>query len=198
MSNDFWNWFVRKICREQKITLPNVGTFSVVFSGQKQYTISKGRSINHVTQKSKVYIRFRPTGQLKASIKDFIQNKPYTQRCYTGDRNPVHAVFRWGPFIQKSQDLGNLSQHRRLIWHFHKDSGLRLHTAARIVGENLQSLGDHLSKKGFLTIGNDLHIHIVRGKKNSRKKKNNPNRWRLRFSIDQNFIIQALSDINIT
>lgn len=198
MSNDFWNWFIRKLCQEQRITLPNVGTFSIVFSGQKNYTIIRGSSINHVTQKSRVYVRFRPTGQLKASVKDFVQNKPYTQRYYTGDRNPELAVFRWGPFIQKSQDLSNLSQHRRLIWFFHKDSGIRLHTAARIVGENLQNIGDHLSKRGFVKISNDLHIQIVRGKKNARKKTNNPNRWRLRFSIDHKLIIQALSDNNIT
>ncbi|MBM76556.1 MAG: hypothetical protein CMK59_14205 [Proteobacteria bacterium] len=199
MSNEFWSWFVRKVCSKQRITLPNVGTFSVVFSKQKSILDicemwgNDCPTINAVTIPRKVYVRFRPTGNLKLSIKNSSQPK----RCYTGDRDPVVSAARWGPYVRKTKNTSNLSQHRKLIWWYHQENQISLIQAAKIVGTQLQFMGKELSLQGRVNLGNGMFIHIIRGKKNVYQHSNNPNRWRARFSIPQEDIIQSISSLNI-
>jgi len=215
MSNHFWFWFLRKICSSQRITLPNVGTFSVVFSEKKTINMIWKSSIlaanqddgqwsetipdlRETTIPRRAYIRFRPTGHLKTSIKEFLHKRgAQGKRCYTGDHNPVVSVVRWGKYVSKDKDISNLSQHRKLIWWYHLDHSVSLLEAARVVSNNLQDMGNKIANHGFARLGDGMRIQIVRGRKNIWNKEENLNRWRTRFSVPQGYIIQAISDLNI-
>ena len=39
MNEKFWNWFFRKVIREEQIILPHLGTFSLCYEPQKTYPI---------------------------------------------------------------------------------------------------------------------------------------------------------------
>jgi hypothetical protein len=215
MSSDFWMWFVRKICSMQRITLPNVGTFSIVFAKKKSIQIISTRKIlvanqddgewtetvpdvNRTTIHRKVYIRFRPTGNLKLSIKELLQNASHQPiRCYTGDSNPVISSIRWGKYIAKTQNISNLSQHRRLIWWYHQDKKISIPAAAQRVGSQLQMMGNQIANTGFANLGNGMSLQIVEGKKNVWNSSPNPNRWRIRFTVPQEHIIESISNLDI-
>ena len=199
----------------QRVTLPNIGTFSVVFAEKKRFQVISTREIlatsqddgqwteevpnvDRTTIPRKVYIRFRPTGNLKLSIKEFLQNtsdRPI--RCYTGDLNPVISSLRWGKHIKKTKNISNLSQHRKLIWWYHLDKKISLSAAARRVGSQLQKMGNELANKGYTNLGNGMSLQIVQGQQNVWNSSPNPNRWRARFSVPQEHIIECISNLDI-
>ena len=215
MSNNFWLWFVDKICSKQRITLPNVGTFSVVFTEQKKIQLIDTRSIltanqddgewtqtvDHVTETvlpRKIYIRFRTTGNLKKSVLEYLQEpSKVSKRCYTGDRNPVVSAFRWSKYVSNTNDISNLSQHRRLIWWYSQENNISVQRAAQIISSELQKVGDVLTTKGFIHLGDGFQIQIVGKPKHRMTSLQNNHRWRTRFVVPHEHLIASLSKIDL-
>ena len=166
MNERFWLWFFGKVVLEEKVILPNLGTFSVCYAARKTYQIKEpvrerrpqmsyddeggyyydGHQYMNVVQgrtytlAPRMRIRFRPTGTFRADLKQVITERK---------RPPMDAKNnRWGggrsPATDvlvwgiKVNDPTKLSLHRRLIWSYHKEKSLPLIEAATEVSNALR------------------------------------------------------------
>ncbi len=120
-SEDFWRWFLLRLCHKEQIILPNLGSFSMRY-------------------KERFFIQFKPTGAFKKALEARPEQESIKNTSFTGDENPVRSAQIWGPIVEKSQSIENLSLHRQLIWFFSKDQGISVLESATIVRDAIHKL----------------------------------------------------------
>ena len=142
----FWTWFVKHLCQSNRVILPNFGTFTLS-NPQQQYEI-----------------RLKPTGKFKEAYQRWLFTQ-VPQECRVGERDPVRNVKLWGPIVEQSQSLENISLYRQLIWNYAQDNEIHLKIAAHIVQESLQTMASNLLQKQQidLTTGWRIRTHQTNG-----------------------------------
>jgi len=131
----FWTWFIRHLARTKQIIIPNFGTF----------TLS--------SKNDRWYIRFKMTGRFQRAY--FQRSQSY----WFGEEDAIQNALLWGPVIQRSKSLHNLSLLRQLIWHYAQHMGYKVHAATRIVYSVFQEAGDKILREDQVHLTAQWSIH---------------------------------------
>lgn len=139
-STTFWEWFLKQIIFKERLTLPNLGVFSLQYRYEK-YEID-----------------FKATGAFKKALQ-LSQHSELDQSLYfTGDRHPVFSVKKWGPIITRTSNVSNLSLHRRLIWDFAEKKCLTLEESANICSTEINRMTVELLKNKTVSLLPEWHM----------------------------------------
>jgi len=139
-STTFWEWFLKQIIFKERLTLPNLGVFSLQYR-YEEYEID-----------------FKATGSFKKALQ-LSQHLELDQSLYfTGDRHPSISVKKWGPIIRRTNNVGNLSLHRRLIWDFAQETELTLDDSANICSTEINRMTAELLKNKTVSLLPEWHM----------------------------------------
>lgn len=169
----FWTWFMKHLCRSNRVIIPNFASFTLS-RPQKQYEI-----------------RLKPTGKFKEAYQRWLFTQE-PQAYPVGERDPVRNVKIWGPIVEHSQSLENISLYRQLIWHYAQDNETHLKNAAHIVQESLQTMASNLLQNQQLALTTGWRIRTHQTNRQPVRINQSPY-----SDVDQVWLLDIISTLNM-